>query len=60
MLSGDNLFKISSNMDLEPDPTNNMKFQMKSFFNDFKRKNLQFTQEKKLVPDSLIQKYTSY
>lgn len=60
MLSGDNLFKISSNMDLEPDPTNNMKFQMKSFFNDFKRKNLQFTQEKKLVPDSLIQKYTRY
>jgi peptidoglycan-N-acetylglucosamine deacetylase len=60
MLNGDNLFKISSNMDLEPDPANDKKFQMKSSFNRFKRKNTQFMQERKLIPDSLIQKYTRY
>lgn len=60
MLNGDDLFKINANMDLEPDPKNEKKFQLKSSFNQFKRKNLQFMQEKKLIPDSLIQKYTRY
>jgi peptidoglycan-N-acetylglucosamine deacetylase len=60
MLNGDDLFKINGNMDLEPDPKNEKKFQLKSSFNQFKRKNLQFMQEKKLIPDSLIQKYTRY
>lgn len=60
MLSGDDFFKINANMDLEPDPTNEKKFQLKSSFNQFKRKNLRFMQEIKLLPDSLIQKYTRY
>lgn len=60
MLNGDNLFKINSNMDLEPDPTNDKKVELKSSFNQFKRKNIQFMQERKLIPDSLIQKYTRY
>ncbi len=60
MLNGDDLFKISSTMDLEPDLTTEKKFQMKSSFNQFKRKNLQFTKERRLIPDSLVQKYTRY
>lgn len=60
MLNGDDLFKISSSMDLEPDLTTDKKFQMKSLFNQFKKKNLQFTKERRLIPDSLVQKYTRY
>lgn len=60
MLNGDDLFKISSNIDLEPDLTADKKFQMKSLFNQFKKKNLQFTKERRLIPDSLVQKYTRY
>lgn len=59
-LNGDAVFKINSNMDLEPDPTTDKKFQMKSSFNKFKRKNLQFAKERRLIPDSLVQKYTRY
>ncbi len=60
MLNGDDLFKLSSNMDLEPDLTTEKKFQLKSSFNQFKKKNLQFMKERRLIPDSLIQKYTRY
>jgi uncharacterized sulfatase len=57
MINGNNLFRISSNMDLTP-VEDKVKFnELKAAFDLFKRKNEQFIQGKKLVPDSLVQKY---
>lgn len=60
MLNGDELFKMYSNLDIEPDQSADKRFQLKTSFNQFRKKNTEFAQGLRLIPDSLIQKYTRY
>lgn len=60
MLTGDNLFKIMANMDLESEDAPEKKFSLKSAFNGFKKKNQDFVTSRKLLPDSLTKKYGAY
>ena len=57
ILNENNLFKITPDMDLEPvnDPAMNNK--ITSAFNEFKKRNDQFINGGKLVPDSLISNF---
>jgi cellulose synthase/poly-beta-1,6-N-acetylglucosamine synthase-like glycosyltransferase/phosphoglycerol transferase MdoB-like AlkP superfamily enzyme len=57
MINGNNLFRINSNMDLTPVEDKAKFNELKAAFDLFKRKNEQFIQGKKLMPDSLVQKY---
>lgn len=59
MLTGDAVFKIAPNMDLEPMENPKKKFALKSAFNGFKRKNQDFIKTGRLLPDSLVKKYGS-
>jgi len=60
MLNGDNIFKIMPTMDLEPQNEPEKKFSLKSSFNKFKKKNQDFVNSGKLMPDSLVKKYGGY
>ncbi len=60
MLNGDALFKISANMNLDPDNTPETKFVLTSSLNGFKKKNQDFVTSSRLLPDSLIKKYVKY
>lgn len=60
MISNESVFKISSTMDLEPEPTPEKRFELKSSFNQFKKKNTDFANSLKIIPDSLIRKYSKF
>lgn len=57
LLSGDNLFRISSNLDLSPEINETQKAEMQAAFNRFQVKNQQVIRTQKIVPDSLLQHY---
>lgn len=57
MLNGNDLFSISNTMDLTPENNPAKANELKAAFNRFKVKNTAFLQTKKLIPDSLLQKY---
>lgn len=57
MLNGDNLFKISPKMDLEPDNNPEQTMILKSAFNRFKQMNNDFMKSGRLMPDSLVRKF---
>ena len=58
LLNGNDLFKVNGNMDLSP-ATNPTKInELKAAFNRYKNKNAVFLQTTKMVPDSLLKKYT--
>jgi phosphoglycerol transferase MdoB-like AlkP superfamily enzyme len=58
LLNGNDLFKINSNMDLSPEKNPTKVSELKAAFNRFKNKNDVFLQTMKMVPDSLLKKYT--
>ena len=58
MLSGNDLFRINSNLSLEPENNPAKANELKAAFSRFKNKNQSFLQTRKIVPDSLLQKYT--
>ncbi|MES2374729.1 MAG: sulfatase-like hydrolase/transferase [Bacteroidota bacterium] len=60
MLSGENLFSISNVMDLSVNSNPAKKNELKAAFFRFKNKNEIFSRTLKMLPDSLIQKYTPY
>lgn len=45
-------------MDLEPDPNEAKKNELRIAFNRYKDKNERFLKSRKVVPDSLLQKFT--
>ena len=53
----DILFSIGQNMDLEPIQDEEKRNQLISEFNQYKERNDRFTQELKLIPDSLYEQY---
>ena len=57
MINANSLFRISSDMNLTPITDENKFAQLKAAFDLFKRKNDEFLNGKKLVPDSLLQQY---
>jgi len=57
LLNGNDLYKIGSNLNLEPDANEARKNEMRAAFNRFKTKNEHFLQNRKLLPDSLLQQY---
>jgi cellulose synthase/poly-beta-1,6-N-acetylglucosamine synthase-like glycosyltransferase len=57
MLSGNNLYKINPDMDLEPVEDMTITNRLQSVFDQFKQKNARFARDLKVVPDSLLQKY---
>lgn len=57
LLNGNDLYTISSNMDLEADGNEAKKNELRAAFNRFKEKNERFLKSRKVVPDSLLQKY---
>jgi len=57
LLNGNDLYTISSNMDLEPDGNEAKKNELRAAFNRFKEKNERFLKSRKVVPDSLLRKY---
>jgi cellulose synthase/poly-beta-1,6-N-acetylglucosamine synthase-like glycosyltransferase/phosphoglycerol transferase MdoB-like AlkP superfamily enzyme len=57
LLNGNSLFRINSNMDLEPVNNPAKADELKAAFSRFKGKNEQFLQTQKILPDSLLQKY---
>ncbi|HEY0054568.1 MAG TPA: sulfatase-like hydrolase/transferase [Pedobacter sp.] len=58
-LNNDNLFALSPNMEETPLEERTTLNQLKSQFVKFKKRNKQFAQGAKLIPDSLYQKYGS-
>jgi len=58
LLNSNNLFKISSNMDLIPEDNPEKKAELLSSFNKFKKKNQDFVVSGNILPDSLVTKYT--
>lgn len=58
LLNGNDLYSISPDMDLELDTDETRKNQLRAAFNRYKTKNELFLQTRKVVPDSLLQKYT--
>ncbi|MDQ6903287.1 MAG: LTA synthase family protein [Bacteroidota bacterium] len=56
MLHGDDLFKISNNMGLDPVENDAEKTKLKNAFNRFKQKNNQLANTKSMLPDSLLVK----
>ena len=57
MINANSLFKINHDMNLTPIDNQNKFNQLKAAFDIFKRKNEDFINRKKLVPDSLLQNY---
>jgi len=60
MLNGNDLYRISKTMDLNPEQNETQARRLKAVFNRFKTKNEAFLKNLQLVPDSLIQKYTPH
>lgn len=60
LLNGNNLYTIGNNMNLEPDADEAKKSELRGAFNRFKEKNERFLQNRKLLPDSLLQKYAPH
>ena len=58
-MNQNSLFKISANMDLNPVTDVDKSNQLKAGFNRFKSKNDQFTGTLKLIPDSLLVRFTA-
>jgi cellulose synthase/poly-beta-1,6-N-acetylglucosamine synthase-like glycosyltransferase/phosphoglycerol transferase MdoB-like AlkP superfamily enzyme len=58
MLSGNSLFLINSNLDLSPENNEAKANELKGAFSRFKNKNEIFKRTLKMLPDSLLQKYT--
>ena len=56
MLNGNDLYKISNNMGLEPVNDDNKKAQLKAAFVRFKQKNNKLSATTSMVPDSLLNK----
>ncbi len=56
-LSGDQLFRISSNLDLSPETNEAKKAELQAALNRFKTKNHQVIKTQKIVPDSILQRY---
>ena len=59
MLSGNTVFRIYPDMDLEPDNSTDKKLALKSAFNGFRKKNSSFAKGGRLLPDSLVKRYSS-
>ena len=59
-LNQNNLFEINSNMNLMPVSNELKSKQLKAGFNKFKLKNEQFIGSLKLIPDSLLKRYSLY
>ncbi len=59
LLNGDDLYRIESNMNLVQEKNDAKAGELKSAFTKFKNRNTQFLQSRKIVPDSLLQRYTS-
>jgi phosphoglycerol transferase MdoB-like AlkP superfamily enzyme len=57
MLNGTDLYKISGNMDLEPEQNEAKANELKAAFNLFMQKNEKMIQGAKLIPDSLYKAY---
>ena len=57
LLNGNDLYTIESNMDLEPNGDETKKNELRAAFNRYKEKNERFLKSRKVVPDSLLQKY---
>ena len=57
MLNDDDLFRISSTMDLEFDNNPVMAYKMRRSFDSFKQQNQQVINGAKLIPDSIYAKY---
>lgn len=57
MINGTDLFRITENMDLEPEENESRKAQLRAGFNRFKQMNRSFATSRKLVPDSLLQRF---
>jgi nicotinic acid phosphoribosyltransferase len=56
MLNGDDLYKISNNMGLEPVADDKQKAKLKAAFAAFKQKNNTLATTTSMVPDSLFRK----
>jgi hypothetical protein len=57
MMNNDNLFKILPNLDLEAVTDEEKRQQVKTAFDNFRRKNNQLLQTQQLIPDSLYKAY---
>ena len=58
-LNGNDLYRLKSNMIEEPFEDPEKKEELRYLFNQFKRKNSEIIEGKKLLPDSIIQDYIS-
>ena len=60
LLNGNDLFRINTNMDLSPENNDTKANELKAAFARFKNKNSLFLQTLKMVPDTLLQKFTPH
>ena len=60
MLNGHDLFSIKDNMDLIPEKNDAKSAELKAAFDRFRNKNNNFIGSMRIVPDSLLQKYTTH
>ncbi len=58
LLNGNDLFSIKENMDLMPEKNDAKANELRAAFGRFKNKNENFLGSLRMVPDSLLQKYT--
>ncbi len=58
-LNGNDLFHISPNMDLNPEKNDAKLNELKAAFNRYRNKNQKFLTTLKIVPDSLLLRYTN-
>jgi uncharacterized sulfatase len=58
MLNGNDLYSIKDNMDLTPEKNDAKANELRAGFGRFKNKNNQFLGTLRIVPDSLLQKFT--
>jgi uncharacterized sulfatase len=57
MLNGNDLYRIYSNMDIEPEKNDKKLNELRSAFNAFREKNEQLVKGAKLIPDSLYKRF---
>ncbi|SDR66577.1 LTA synthase family protein [Christiangramia echinicola] len=57
-LNGDNLYRLTRDFKEEPVQDEAKKDELRNAFNQFKRKNAEVIEGKKILPDSLIRKYS--
>ena len=60
LLNGNDLYSINPNMGLESEKNDTKTNELKAAFNRFKNKNNQFLGNLRIVPDSLLQNFTSH